>query len=122
MTPRLLLAAAFAAGLAAGPALAETLDDTVPELVVRAGVPDRDAELKTETVRLGDLDLGSSKGARKALTRIRNAAERVCAPRPRKADLDDHADYRACRIEATERAVAELGADAVDQQYRMASR
>jgi len=102
---------AFAIVLAAGltPAVHASAQSTVGTLTVRAP-PISDSEIKSEAVKVSDLDLSTEAGAESLIGRIRGAAKHVCNPRPtHKANFKDVSDYDKCMTEAIERAVADSG-------------
>ncbi len=102
-----VLAIALAMGLL--PAAPASAQSTVAPLTVRAP-PISDAEIKSEAVKVSDLDLKSTAGAETLIGRIRGAAKHVCSPRPtHKANFKDVSDYDKCMSEAIESAVADSG-------------
>jgi UrcA family protein len=105
---------AFAIALATGltPAVHASAQSSVAPLTVRAP-PISDAEIKSEAIKVSDLDLSSEAGAETLIGRIRGAAKHVCSPRPtHKANFKDVSDYDKCMSEAMERAVADSGSKA----------
>ena len=105
------LSPVFAIALAAGltPAVHASAQSTVSTVTVKAP-PISDAEIKSEAIKVSDLDLSSQSGAESLIGRIRGAAKHVCSPRPtHKANFKDVSDYDKCMMEAIERAVADSG-------------
>jgi len=116
----LSLAAALALLAGAPAALHAQPAAAVPEIIVRAPAPaPPGTEVRSETVKYGDLDIARAAGAETLLTRIRAAAGRVCAPAPdsRRA-LADTADHTRCVDGAIQRAVAGVNAPQLTQAYR----
>ena len=102
-----VLAIALAMGLL--PAAHASAQSAVAPLTVRAP-PISDAEIKSEAIKVSDLDLKSMAGAETLIGRIRGAAKHVCSPRPtHKANFKDVSDYDKCMSDAIERAVSESG-------------
>jgi len=62
----------------------------------------------SEKVSFWDLDQHSAVGAKRALHRIRAAAEDICGPEPTPSALELGADYRQCMAKSVDRAVADL--------------
>jgi UrcA family protein len=91
---KLALSVSLALASAAAPALAQP---TAPKRVA---------------VAYGDLDLTHPDGARALYTRIRAAARAVCAP-ARGQGAGQQVAWNACRREALDRAVAQLGSEAI---------
>ncbi len=109
---------AFAIALATGltPAVHASAQSTVAPLTVHAPPIISDAEIKTESIKISDLDLKSEAGAETLIGRIRGAAKHVCAPRPtHKANFKDVSDYDKCVSEAIESAVADSGSTVAAQ-------
>ena len=102
---------AFAIALATGltPAVHASAQSSVAPLTVHAP-PISDAEVKSEAIKVSDLDLKTELGAETLIGRIRGAAKHVCSPRPtHKANFKDVSDYDKCMSEAIESAVADSG-------------
>jgi UrcA family protein len=123
---RLVTILAAAASLAgAGGALAQIglSDPSEPlsgnEVVVAPPYLPPGAELRSEAVFFGDLDVDSHAGANTLLHRISAAAQRVCSPPSTYPDeLGDVADYDRCMNEAVGRAVDNMGAPALNDVYQ----
>jgi UrcA family protein len=108
---------AFAIVLAAGltPAVHASAQSTVAPLTVKAP-PISDAEVKTQAIKISDLDLSSEAGAETLIGRIRGAAKQVCLPRPtHKANFKDVSDYDKCMTEAMDNAVRDSGSTVAAQ-------
>ena len=102
---------AFTLALATGliPAFHASAQSTVAPITVHAP-PISDSEIKTEVIKVSDLDLSSEAGAETLIGRIRGAAKHVCSPRPtHKANFKDVSDYDKCMTEAIESAVKDSG-------------
>jgi UrcA family protein len=102
-----VFAVALAAGLA--PAVHASAQSTVAPVTVRAP-PISNSEIKSEAIKVSDLDLKTEAGAETLIGRIRGAAKHVCMPgATHPANFKDVADYDKCMGEAMERAVADSG-------------
>jgi UrcA family protein len=109
----------LAAGLIvmALPVSAAFAEGATGELVVR-GVTPAGVELRAESVKTGDLDLGKPEGAETLLGRIRVAAREVCSPLPsRAADIANVSDYDKCMTHAMDHAVERAHNPALDALY-----
>ncbi len=107
----------FALALAAGLSSATyaSAQTTVATLTVHAP-PISDAEVKSEAIKVSDLDLKSEAGAETLIGRIRGAAKHVCSPRPtHKANFKDVSDYDKCMSETIESAVSDSGSTVAAQ-------
>jgi UrcA family protein len=101
----------FAVALAAGltPAVHASAQGAVAPLTVHAP-PVTGTEVKTESIKVADLDLTSDAGAETLVGRIRGAAGRICMPRPTaKGNFKDVSDYEKCKANAIESAVKDSG-------------
>jgi UrcA family protein len=96
--------------------LAALIAATLPAAAARAGTSAA-ADVQQVSVKLGELDLGRSEGARAALGRLRQAAQSVCGPTPLPVELAKVSRRRACVEQATEAAVRDLHAPRVTAQY-----
>ena len=67
-----------------------------------------DPNVLSEKVTFWDLDQHSTAGAKRALHRIRAAAEDLCGPEPTLWKLELGAEYRHCMAKSVDRAVADL--------------
>ena len=91
----------FAAAAALALGLAATAQAAPPK-------PFFEPEIVSEKVTLADLDLNHHAGAATALSRIRNAARRVCGGEPSRWAMNEASLYRTCRRDAVDRAVSTL--------------
>src|SRR5215469_18973476 len=66
------------------------------------------AETHSQTVKFADLDLSKSEGQKALLSRIRGAADKVCAPKPETNDTTASWDYKKCVGDAVNGAVAKV--------------
>lgn len=94
------------AAAASGPARSQPLDGK-GRVVVQVRVP------------YGDLDLTNEAGAETLLKRVRWAAVRACGPAPSGgvAAVAEARTQRACRVQAVERAVAQVDSPVVQARY-----
>ena len=82
-----VLAVVMATALGAGAASAQPIGDGV-------------------LVRFGDLDTGSTEGAKVLLQRISKAATKACGYQPDSRMIDDFYSFRRCRADAVDRAAS----------------
>jgi UrcA family protein len=75
---------------------------------------------RSVAIRLGDLDLGSGRGAEAALSRIRGAAVQICGPSYpfTKMSLSEQEIFNQCLVEAEDRAVSDLDRPLVTALYQ----
>jgi UrcA family protein len=72
----------------------------------------------SRTVRFGDLDLGTARGAKALYWRIRTAARSVCGVYERPDDFLPSASFDACVKSAMDSAVAAVASPAFSAYYR----
>lgn len=86
---------------------------------MQAAAAPLEAEVLTERVPYGDLNLSSDAGARVMLTRLSKASGRVCGGRPMvgAAFHGQNRAWKACRAETLQRAVTELSSPHVTRLY-----
>ena len=105
MNTRILLGLtlSFAIGAAAQAATPSVSDSGAPSVVVR----------------MSDLDLSRTEGAKALLARLRHAASMVCGGRPSSPlDLDGRQAYDACVHQSLDGAVGQVRAPLVATLYR----
>jgi len=76
------------------------------------------ANTKQMTILFGDLNIHGEVGARVLLNRLRMATRIVCGPEPMFFDLSGRHYYDACRKNALDDAVSDVGAPEVVEIYR----
>jgi len=76
------------------------------------------AKTKQMTISFRDLNIHSDVGAGVLLNRMRMASRIVCGPEPMFLDLGGRHFYDACRKNALDNAVADVGAPEVVEIYR----
>ena len=76
------------------------------------------AKTKQMTILFGDLNIHGEVGARVLLNRLRMATRIVCGPEPMFFDLSGRHYYDACRKNALDDAVSDVGAPEVVEIYR----
>jgi UrcA family protein len=76
------------------------------------------AKTKQMTISFGDLNVHSEVGAGVLLNRMRMASRIVCGPEPMFLDLGGRHFYDACRKNALDNAVSDVGAPEVVEIYR----
>jgi UrcA family protein len=111
----------FAAALALVAPAAVQAQTHLGSVTVHAPSPlQPDHRMKSTTVRFGDLNLQTDSGADALITRLRTAARRVCAPRPRGREVRVMDDYQRCLKGAMDDAVTSISNPAVQAAYERA--
>ena len=101
-----LISIAVALGVAASALPAFAQGETVSGVTIRAP---RGALIRSELVRLGDLDLNNGHDYRIMLSRVRAAAWRVCSPEPSTyVDLRQVYEHDACVRPAINHALSQI--------------
>ena len=65
-------------------------------------------ELRSTTVHYGDLNIGSLAGLKALRQRVHRAADQVCGPRPRPAEILKAFDYETCVRDTEARALMDF--------------
>jgi UrcA family protein len=111
--------AAIALGVAVAAAPPLVLAQThVSDIEVREPMPLQPGhEMKSATVKFGDLNINAASGADALVKRLKKAAKKVCAPEPHIRDLKHVKNYNDCVDGAMNGAVSALGNTHVTEAY-----
>lgn len=74
-------------------------------------------QIHSTTVSYGDLDLSRQAGIKTLYSRLRAAADQVCAPEADGRNLDMHDDWKKCVRNAMDNAVAGINNPALTQAH-----